>query len=509
MIDTNDSEFLSRIEDKALLSKVCTAEEAAAMINPGDALGISGFTPCGYPKITFKKLAERMKKTPFQVDIWSGASTGAEIDTGLVEVNGMRNRMPYQTNPTLRKAINAGEVNYFDLHLSHAAQQIREGFFNDQCGPDFAIIEVCKITKDGNLVPTTAIGNSPVYATTAKKIIVEVNTTQPLGLEGMADIYQVANPPFRKPIPICAAGDRIGTPYIEIDPSKIVAIVPCDLPDVTRTLAPLDDDAEKMGNNLVEFLTNEVKHGRLPENLLPLQSGVGNVANAVIHGLVDSNFKNLSVYTEVIQDGMFDLIDKDKIDMISGTSLSPSPDGLKRFYKNIDTYRKKIILRPEEISNNAEVVRRIGVIGMNTALEMDIYGHVNSSMIMGTKLMNGIGGSGDFARNAALSCFFCHSITKHGDISAIVPMCSHVDHTEHDTHVFISEQGIADVRGLSPKERAKVIINNVAHPDYRDALMDYYKRACAACTNSQTPHILKEAFSFHQRLLDTGSMKIK
>lgn len=508
MIDIHDSDFLSRIEDKNLLSKVCTAEEAAAMINPGDALGISGFTPCGYPKITIEKLVDRIKKEHFQVDIWTGASTGKQIDGDLVAVDGVRNRMPYQTNPNLRKAINCGQVNYFDLHLSHVAQQIREGFFGKP-GPDVALIEVCKITKDGGLVTTTAIGNSPVFATTAKKIIVEVNTTQPVELEGMADIYQVPNPPFRKPIPIEHAGDRIGKPYIEVDPSKIVAIVPCDLPDVTRDLAPLDDDAIAMGNNLVEFLQNEVNHGRLPKNLLPLQSGVGNVANAVIHGLVEGPFSDLSVYTEVIQDGMFDLIDKDKINMISGTSLSPSPAGLKRFYDNIAEYRKKIILRPQEISNNGEVIRRLGVIGMNTALEMDIYGHVNSTHISGTKMMNGIGGSGDFARNAALSCFFCHSTTKHGDISAVVPMCSHVDHTEHDTHVFISEQGVADVRGLSPKERAKLIINNVAHPDYRDLLMDYYERACAACKDSQTPHILKEAFSFHERLAETGSMKLK
>ena len=514
MIDINDSEFLSRIEDKSLLSKICDAKTAAAMIGAGDIIGISGFTPCGYPKITMHELAERMKENPFQVDIWSGASTGSQIDKELVEAGGVRLRTPYQTNAILRKAINAGDVNYCDLHLGHSAQQFREGFFSNAAGervtgPDFAVIEVCKITKDGGLVPTTALGNTPVFVSQAKKVIIEVNTTQPVALEGMHDIYEMPNPPHRQPIPITSAGDRIGTTYIPCDPSKIVAIVPCDMPDVTRELAPLDDDAIKMGNNLVEFLTNEVKHGRLPENLLPLQSGVGNVANAVINGLVRSSFKNLSVYTEVIQDGMFDLIDGGKIDMISGTSLSPSPAGLKRFYDNIDEYRKKIILRPEEISNNGEVVRRIGVIGMNTALEMDIYGHVNSTHTSGTKLMNGIGGSGDFARNAFLSCFFCHSVAKGGAISAIVPMCTHVDHTEHDTHVFISENGVADVRGLVPKERAKVIINNVAHPSYREQLMDYYNEACAACGNSQTPHILSKAFAFHESLANTGSMLFK
>ena len=517
MIDTNDSEFLSRIEDKDLLAKVCDAKTAAAMIQPGDILGISGFTPCGYPKITMHELAERMKETPFQVDIWTGASTGSQIDGELVTVDGVRNRMPYQTNATLRKAINVGQINYFDLHLSHVAQQIREGFFTNVkgehvTGPDYAVIEACKIiNKDGEvgIVPTTAIGNSPVFVSQAKKVIIEVNTTQPTALDGMADIYEVKNPPHREPIPIVKAGDRIGKTYIPVDPAKIVAIVPCDLPDVTRALAPLDDDAESMGNNLVDFLKNEVKQGRLPENLLPLQSGVGNVANAVINGLVHSDFKNLSVYTEVIQDGMFDLIDEGKIDMISGTSLSPSPDGLKRFYANIDKYSKKIILRPQEISNNGEVARRIGVIAMNTTLEMDIYGHVNSTHVCGTKLMNGIGGSGDFARNGFLSCFFCHSTAKGGKISAVVPMCSHIDHTEHDTHVFISEQGVADVRGLSPKERAKAIINNVAHPDYRAQLMDYYERACAANGNSQTPHILAEAFDFHKSLAETGSMLFK
>ena len=74
MIDTNDSEFLSRIEDKGLLSKVCDAKTAAKMFSAGDIIGISGFTPCGYPKITMHELAERMKETPFQVDIWTSFS---------------------------------------------------------------------------------------------------------------------------------------------------------------------------------------------------------------------------------------------------------------------------------------------------------------------------------------------------------------------------------------------------------------------------------------------------
>ncbi len=499
MIDIQD-----RIRCKELLSKVVTAEEAAAMINPSDKIGISGFTPSGYPKAVPLALEKRIRDEHFKIDLWTGASVGPEADQALVECDGMNRRFPYQTNGVLRKAINTGKVHYIDMHLSHVAQQVRYGFFGEL---DVCIIEVCAITEDGHLVPTTAIGNSPVFVSQAKKVIVEVNVSQPLELEGMHDIYEPACPPHRQPIPITSAGDRIGTPYIPCDRDKIVAIVPCDITDKTRPFAPIDDDAKKMSAHLIDFLQNEIKHHRLPEGLLPLQSGVGNVANAVISGLVESPFEGLSVYSEVIQDGMFDLIDAGKLDMVSGTSLSPSPDGLVRFYQNIDRYRDKIILRPQEISNNPEVIRRLGVIAMNTALEMDMYGNVNSTHVTGTKMMNGIGGSGDFARNGYLSIFFTQSTAKGGDISSIVPFASHLDHTEHDVHVYVSEQGVADVRGLSPKERARVIIDNIVHPDYRDALRDYLKRAEAATGGAQTPHLLDEAFSWHTRFLETGSMK--
>ena len=136
---------------------------------------------------------------------------------------------------------------------------------------------------------------------------------------------------------------------------------------------------------------------------------------------------DLVVYTEVIQDAMLDLIDAGKLKFASGTAFSPSPAGMDRFYKGIDKYRKYILLRPEEVSNSPEVVHRLGVIAMNTALEVDIYGNINSTHVTGTKMMNGIGGSGDFARNAYLTIFYTPSTAKGGKISSIVPFCSHID----------------------------------------------------------------------------------
>lgn len=495
----------------AVAGKVMSAEKATDFIQNGDNLGVSGFTPSGYPKAVPLALSERYKGTDFKVNVWTGASVGPEIDQAMVEAGIMDRRLPYQTNGTLRKAINAGQVKYADIHLSHMAQMVRYGFMANRKGVDVAIIEVCKINDLGDgkvgLIPTTSMGNSSSYVAGAKKVIVEVNTSQPAGLEGMHDSYVPLDPPYRKPIPIERPEDRIGTPYIPCELDKIVAVVPCDITDKVRPLGEIDEDAKHMGENLVAFFKKEVAEGRLPKNLLPLQSGVGSVANAVINGLVNSDFEDLTVYTEVIQDGMFDLIDAGKLRVASGTALTPSPECQKKFYENLDHYKPYLILRPQEISNSPEVARRIGVIAMNTAIEVDIYGNVNSTHICGTKLMNGVGGSGDFARNGYLTVFFTNSLAKGGKISSVVPFCSHIDHATLDVDVIVSERGVADLRGLTPKEKAPIIIDQIANPKYQPLLLDYFHRACEACGNSQTPHLLEEAFDFHNRFNKTGSME--
>jgi succinyl-CoA:acetate CoA-transferase len=276
--------------------------------------------------------------------------------------------------------------------------------------------------------------------------------------------------------------------------------------DKTRPLGEVDDASKQISANIIKFLQAEVEAGRLTKNLLPLQSGVGSVANAVLYGLCESEFENLTCYTEVVQDSMLDLLRTGKATIASTTSLSPSPEALVKFEEEIAFFKDKIILRPQEISNNPEVARRLGVIAMNTAIELDIYGNVNSTHIMGSKLMNGIGGSGDFARNGSITIFSTPSTAKNGAISSIVPMVSHVDHTEHDVMIIVTEQGYADLRGLSPKERALKIIENCAHPDYKEMLLDYFNRACEVGAK-QTPHILSEALSWHVNFMEKGTMK--
>ena len=234
---------------------------------------------------------------------------------------------------------------------------------------------------------------------------------------------------------------------------------------------------------------------------------MGNIANAVLAGLNKGPFNNMTAYTEVLQDGMLDMIASGKLRHASATAISLSENGLKYFEENIEALRSRILLRPQEISNHPELIRRLGILAMNGMIEADIYGNVNSTHIMGTRIMNGIGGSGDFARNAYISVFMTPSTAKGGNISCIVPMVSHVDHTEHDVQVLVTEQGLADLRGLAPKARAKLVIEKCAHPSFKDQLTDYYERALRESPGKHTPHILTEALSWHQQFEETGTMK--
>jgi succinyl-CoA:acetate CoA-transferase len=501
---------LSHLRVKAFADKIMSAQEAAAFIPAGSNVGMSGFTGAGYPKAVPGALVDRMSEAKargerFAVSVWTGASTAPELDGALAAVEGVDLRMPYQSDPVSRAKINAGLMDYTDLHLSHVAQMVWEGFFGHM---DVAVIEVAGITANGELIPSSSVGNNKTWIDQADKVILEVNSAQPLELEGMHDIYYgTALPPKRKPVQIIHPSDRIGVPYLSCPPEKIIAVVPTHSMDRNTPFKAPDADSKEIAGHVLEFFAHEVKKGRLPETLLPLQSGVGNIANAVMMGLDEGPFRPLTAYTEVIQDGMLQLIKSGTLSVVSATAFSLSPDGIADFCENIAEYREKIILRPQEISNHPEVIRRLGCLAMNGMIEADMYGNINSTHLMGSSIVNGIGGSGDFARNAFISMFMTPSTAKGGAISCIVPMASHVDHTEHDTHVIVTEQGLADLRGLPPRRRAQVIIDHCAHPDYRDALQDYLDRATANGPGKHTPHLLNEALSWHERYLHQGTMQ--
>ena len=499
-----------RVLNDRLRDRIVTADEAAAMIHAGDTVGMSGFTGAGYPKVVPVALAKQimdanLRGEKFRVSVWTGASTAPELDGALAMVDGVELRLPYQSDPICRRKINAGDMEYLDIHLSHVGAFVRSGFLGKL---DVALIEVTGIRETGELIPSTSIGNNKVWLDYADKVILEVNSCQSEALEGIHDVYQgFALPPNRKPIPLVSASDRIGTPYLTCPLEKIVAIVETNAPDRNAPFSAPDEASRRIAGHILEFLGDERKKGRLPKDLLPLQSGVGNIANAVLFGLKDGPFENLTAYTEVLQDGMLELITCGKLVFASATAFSLSPTKADELNAQMDRYRTSLLLRPQEISNHPELIRRLGCLAMNGMIEADIYGNVNSTHVNGTAIMNGIGGSGDFARNAYISFFMTPSTAKRGSISCIVPMVTHVDHTEHDVHVLVTEHGLADLRGLSPKQRAERIIEQCAHPDYRPMLRDYFRRAVSASSGKHTPHLLDEAFAWHRNFVRAGSMR--
>ncbi|BCD85486.1 CoA-transferase [Pseudomonas solani] len=493
--------YPDRVRLPSLLGKVMSAAEAASLIEDGMTIGMSGFTRAGEAKAVPRALAERAKQQPLQITLMTGASLGNDLDKQLTEAGVLARRMPFQVDSTLRKAINDGSVMFIDQHLSETVEQLR----NHQLKlPDIAVIEAVAITEEGHIVPTTSVGNSASFAIFAKRVIVEINLAHDTNLEGLHDIYIPTYRPTRTPIPLTRVDDRIGATAIPIPPEKIAAIVFTEQPDSLSTVLPPDAETQAIADHLIAFFGREVEAGRLSNSLAPLQAGIGSIANAVMCGLIDSPFQDLSMYSEVLQDSTFDLIDAGKLSFASGSSITLSARRNADVFGNLERYKDKLVLRPQEISNHPEVVRRLGIIGINTALEFDLYGNVNSTHVGGTKMMNGIGGSGDFARNAHLAIFVTKSIAKGGAISSVVPMVSHVDHTEHDVDILVTEQGLADLRGLAPRERARVIIDNCVHPDFRAALGDYFERACAK--GGHTPHLLREAMGWHINLEETGRM---
>jgi acetyl-CoA hydrolase len=483
-----------------------TADEAAALIQNGQTLGVSGFTPAGAAKVVPKALAIRARAEheagrPFKVAIVSGASTGDSLDGELARADAISWRTPYQSNKSLRESINAGRTRFFDMHLSHLPQQVRSGFLGDI---DWAIVEASDVSASGEITLTTSVGASPTFLRCAKKVIIELNRFHSPNLRGFHDIYEPRDPPYRQPIPILRPSDHIGIPTVKIDPSKIVAIVESNMADENAGFEPADETTERIGNNVAEFIAAELHAGRIPKEFLPIQSGVGNIANAVLGSLgAHPGIPAFEMYSEVIQDSVIQLVRSGKVKFATGTSLTIAKDMLLKFYQDLEFFRSRILLRPQEITNNPEIVRRLGIITINTALEVDIFGNINSTHIMGSNLMNGIGGSGDFTRNAHISIFTCPSVAKGGKISTIVPLVSHLDHSEHSVQVVVTENGVADLRGKAPNERARLIIEKCAHPQFHDLLLHYYEMS----KQGQTPQTLSRAFAFHEQFLRCGDMR--
>ena len=426
---------MDRICNEALLRKVTNPRAAAAHIKNGMTVGFSGFTVIGYPKVLPAELARRAEEgEELGITVITGGNVGDQLDGVLARSGVMKRRYGFQGNRDLRALANADRIQYVDTHVSHGPYLIKNGYLGKI---DVAVIEVAAIRADGSLVLPFSVGIDDTLVKYADKLILEVNEAIPLEVEGMHDILTLERAPHTQAIEIFKPDDRVGSPYLACDPDKVAAVILTNCEDTNQDLPAPTPDMEAIASHIVKFLQSEVAAGRLPNPLPPMQSGVGGVANAVLSALARSELEHLSVY------------------------------------------KGKIILRPQELSNAPEVIRRLSIIAMNTAIEVDLAGNVNSTHIGEGAVMNGIGGSGDYARNSGIAIFSTASTAKDGAISCIVPHVAHVDHTEHDTEIIVTEQGLADLRGLTAYERAHVLIENCAHPKFRPGLREYVEQAYA------------------------------
>lgn len=489
-----------------------TAEEAASLIRNADTMALSGFTPNGNPKAIFRALSKRAadlhaQGEEFQVSILTGASSCQSVEGDMAAARALKFRAPFSTNADFRKHTNLGEIEYEDMHLGHMSERLRRGFYGRI---DWAVIEVSDLYEgetECRAYLTSAGGVVTTIARLAEKVIIEYNHHHSPGSKFLHDTFEPAECCFgRAPFPIMSPYDRIGENYVSIDPAKIAGVIDSDIPEEARAFVEPNEEIMAIGNHVADLLAYDIACGRIPKSFLPVQSGVGTTGNAVLKALgTSSKIPAFNVYSEVVQDAAIDYMLEGRIKYASATAMTVTNEALKKVYDNIDYYSRHLTIRQSEIANSPEVIRRLGVIAINTPLECDIYGNENSSHICGSALMNGIGGSCDYERNGYISIFTTPSTAKGGRISCIVPMCCHVDSTEHDVDIIATEQGIADLRGKGPLHRAHEIIERCAHPDYRPLLREYVAKIAPM---GHEPQSMRAALSFHDTYLAKGDMRL-
>jgi succinyl-CoA:acetate CoA-transferase len=480
-----------------------TAEDAATLIHDGMTLATSGFAAAGYPKAILHALAERRKRGDMvRVNLLNSSNLGTEIESECVEAGVVKRLTPFQMTPVCAAAINKGLVEFVEMPLSRVAPSVINGSLGKI---DVAIIEALRVTSKGELILTSGVGLSPLFVDHAERILIEINSAQAEELEGMHDIYRPETGSGKAPIPLRSVEERIGSTGLSFDPQKIIGIVETEKPGAEVIYTEPDTSVKKLADNLFNFLELE-RRRHLWKKFPPIQSGIGNMANSLIRLFRKTDFRDLEFFCGLLQEANVELLACGQAICASGCSVHTTRKVRKIFASDPRGYGKRIVLRPLEVSNCAEIIDRMQIISMNSAVEIDIYGNANLSHAMGSKVLNGTGGGSAFAHNASLSMMLLPSIGNGGDISRIVPKVTVQDISSHYIDVIVTEAGIADLRGKTPLERAEAIIGNCASPVYKEDLFRYLRES-AERARGHEPQMLEICFEWHRRFRETGSMK--
>ena len=482
----------------SLKNRVTSVAKATEIIVDGMTVAMSGYAMAGYPKAIPEELVRRKNEgLKLSINLITGANVpwldallgGAEIISG---------RAPMCQSKVLSSQVNTQKVYFVEQQMCKMPRLLRSHSFGNI---DVVVVEALAVTEDG-LIPTTSVGLTKYLMEAANEIIVEINSAQPEILFGLHDVYIPKPAPATEPIPLTSCTDRIGSAFIPFDVSKIKFIVETDKPENTVSLTTCLPESRKIAENLFSFFEKEY-HTKNGGVIPPIQMGFGNIADAVADLLQTSEFNNLEFFCGGISENILELLKNGKAFGVSTAGITMNENAGK-ILEQIPDVHKKLILRNGDMINNAEIIGRLGIVALNTGIEIDIYGNVNSSHIGGKSVVNGIGGGANFAQNAGLSVMLISSLSKGGAISNIVPMVSHQDICEHDIDVVITENGYADLRGLDDLQRAEAIISNCAAEEYQHQLLDYFEASKEL--GGHHPQNPQMAFRWYERLQETGAM---
>lgn len=333
----------------------------------------------------------------------------------------------------VRHTIKAGNGSYTPVFLSEVPILFKRNIIDI----DVTLIQVSPPDKHGYCSLGTTVMATVAAIENASHVIAQINPQMPRTHgDGIIHISELNS-------------------FVEVDEP----IFEIQIPEITKT-------EQKIGDYIAELI----------DDRSTLQMGIGNIPNAVLHNL--GNHKDLGIHSEMISDGVVDLILKD---VINGNYKGVSPGramatfllGTRKLYDYVDD-NPFIELRTSDYVNDAAVIRRNPkMVAINSAVEVDLTGQVCSDSI-GTKLYSGVGGQVDFIRGASLSeggkaIIALPSTTKKG-VSRIVPFLKRgagVVTTRANVHYVVTEYGVANLYGKTIRQREKALIN-ITHPDFRE-----------------------------------------
>lgn len=342
-----------------------------------------------------------------------------------------------------RKAVQEGRADYTPFFYHQSTR-----FFSDGTFPiDVAMVSCTPPDKHGYVSLGVSVGGTKPAVLNAKMVIAQVNDQMPR---------------------------TMGDSFVHI--SQLTYCVEASMPILEMGGGVITEVEEAIGRNVASLV----------EDGSTLQLGIGTIPDATLKFLGDK--KDLGIHSEMFSDGVVDLYEKGVITganktLDKGKMVAAFLMGSKKLYDFVDN-NPDVVMRTVDYVNNPMVIcQNPKVVAINSCLQVDFNGQVNSES-MGIKQFSGIGGQLDYVRGAAMcpdgkSILAMPSTAKHGEVSRIVPMFdagTTVTTTRTDVHYIVTEYGIANLRGKSLRERAKLLIN-IAHPQFRGQLWAaYYER---------------------------------